>query len=65
MSEERTVRDIIDDIMVQMDLLESELARVSREEKYKGRMVNILYRIENIRDLLVELRKASGYHVSS
>jgi len=53
---ERLVRDVIDDIMVRIAILESEIAAISRQEKYKGRIMRIFYTIEDIRDLLVELK---------
>ncbi len=52
----RDARDVIDDIMVELDLLESELAIISKEEKHKGRMLNVLLHIESIRSLLIELK---------
>ncbi len=54
---EREPRDIIDDIMVRLDLLENEISMISREARYKGRIMNMYVHMENIRDLLVELKK--------
>jgi len=56
---ERTLRDVIDDIMVSMDMLERELARLAREEEKKGRIMGILYWMDRMRDLLVELKVMS------
>ena len=58
-AELRMPRDIIDDIMVEIDLLEKELAMLSLNQRHKGRILNMFYRIENIRDLLIELKKVS------
>ena len=58
-SEARTPRDLIDNIMVEMDLLERELALLSLAQRHKGRILNMFYRIENIRGLLIELKKVS------
>ena len=55
----RDSRDIIDDIMVQIDLLERDLAALSRTQKTKGRILNMFNRIERMRDLLIELRRAT------
>ena len=55
----RDSRDIIDDIMVQIDLLERDLAALSRTQRTKGRILNMFNRIERMRDLLIELRRAT------
>jgi len=57
--EERMLRDVIDDILVQMMILEGEIAEISKNEKYKGRIMRIFYTLENIHSLLIELRKKS------
>jgi len=56
MNEDRLVRDVIDDIMVRIDILESEIAAISNKEKYKGRILRIFHTTEDIRSLLVELK---------
>jgi len=56
MNENRLVRDVIDDIMVRIDILESEIAAISNREQYKGRILRIFYTTEDIRSLLVELK---------
>lgn len=56
----RSVRDIIDDILVRFEMLERELHSFSREEKYKGRIARIRDWVDDIHDLLIELKRASG-----
>ena len=56
---DRSLRDVIDEIMVGMDMLEKELASLAREEERKGRIVRIVYWMDRIRDLLVELKTLS------
>lgn len=56
---DRSLRDVIDEIMVGMDMLEKELASLAREEEKKGRIVRIVYWMDRIRDLLVELKTLS------
>ncbi|MEB3789671.1 MAG: hypothetical protein GSR72_07255 [Desulfurococcales archaeon] len=55
----RLPRDIIDDIMVELDLLESQLALASKDFKHKGQILNIVLYIENIRTLLIELKQVT------
>ena len=54
---ERNVRDIVDDILVHMTQLENEIAAISSQEKYKGRILRIHREIESIHDLLLEIRR--------
>ena len=56
---DRSLRDVIDEIMVGMDMLERELASLAKEEERKGRIVRIVYWMDKIRDLLVELKTLS------
>jgi len=54
--DDRSIRDVIDDIMVTMEMLERDLARLARSEQKKGRIMRILYWTDRMRDLLVELK---------
>jgi len=56
-SPHRSERDIIDDIMVRLDVIESQVSLISRETRYKGRIMNIYVYMDDIRDLLAELKK--------
>lgn len=56
---ERSVRDIIDDILVRFEMLERELYSFSSEARYKGRIARIRDWVDDIHDLLLELKKAS------
>ena len=61
MSEERSIRDIIDDIMVRFEMLDRELSIFASESKTgKGRIARVRYWVEEIEDLLIELKKATG-----
>ncbi|MCE4619837.1 MAG: hypothetical protein F7C33_02315 [Desulfurococcales archaeon] len=61
MSRERTVRDIIDDIMVRFEMLDRELSLFSREtEASRGRIARVRYWVEEIEDLLIELKRATS-----
>ncbi len=53
----RSERDIIDDIMVRLDVIESQVSLISQETRYKGRIMNIYVYMDDIRDLLAELKK--------
>lgn len=55
----RPVRDIIDDVMVRLEMLEREIQAISREERYKGRILRMRDWINEIYDLMIELKKAS------
>ena len=55
----RSMRDVIDEIMVGMEMLERELASLAREEERKGKVVRVVYWMDRIRDLLVELKTLS------
>ncbi len=57
--EKRCVRDIIDDVMVSLDMLEGDLARISAKTEAKGHIVRARDWIERMRDLLVELKTVS------
>jgi len=60
-SQERTVRDIIDDIMVRFEMLDRELSLFSREtEASRGRIARVRYWVEEIEDLLIELKRATS-----
>ncbi len=59
MKTERGVRDIIDDIMVRLEMLERELYSFSRDVRYKGRVARIRDWMDDIHDLLIELKHAS------
>lgn len=61
----RTMRDIIDDILVRFEMLEKELYSFSKEAKYKGRIARIRDWVDDIHDLLLELKKASESSQSS
>ena len=62
MSQERTVRDIIDDIMVRFEMLDRELSLFSREtEASRGRIARVRYWVEEIEELLIELKKAMSW----
>jgi len=56
---ERCLRDIIDDVMVGLDMLEREIGRLSREIERKGQVYNMRYWIERVRDLMVEMKVRS------
>jgi len=61
-SQERTVRDIIDDIMVRFEMLDRELSLFSREtEASRGRIARVRYWVEEIEELLIELKKAMSW----
>ncbi|MCE4618380.1 MAG: hypothetical protein F7C37_02935 [Desulfurococcales archaeon] len=62
---DRTMRDIIDDILVRFEMLEKELYSFSKEAKYKGRIARIRDWVDDIHDLLLELKKASESSQSS
>ncbi len=59
MKAEREARDIIDDIMVRLEMLERELYSFSRDIRYKGRIARIRDWMDDIHDLLIELKHAS------
>ncbi|MCE4628909.1 MAG: hypothetical protein F7C82_01365 [Desulfurococcales archaeon] len=63
--QDRTMRDIIDDILVRFEMLEKELYSFSKEAKYKGRIARIRDWVDDIHDLLLELKKASESSQSS
>ncbi len=66
MTDERSVRDIIDDIMVRFEMLDRELSIFSREsEASKGKIARVRYWVEEIEDLLIELKKATGSYPRS
>ncbi len=54
-------RDLIDDLMVRLDMLERDLAVMAREERYKGRVLRLRDWIEDIRDIVVELKRVAGH----
>lgn len=62
---DRTMRDIIDDILVRFEMLEKELYSFSKEARYKGRIARIRDWVDDIHDLLLELKKASESSQSS
>jgi len=62
---DRTMRDIIDDLLVRFEMLEKELYSFSKEAKYKGRIARIRDWVDDIHDLLLELKKASESSQSS
>ncbi|MCE4622083.1 MAG: hypothetical protein F7B19_02055 [Desulfurococcales archaeon] len=63
--QDRTMRDIIDDILVRFEMLEKELYSFSKEARYKGRIARIRDWVDDIHDLLLELKKASESSQSS
>ncbi|NOZ31339.1 MAG: hypothetical protein GXO68_05280 [Crenarchaeota archaeon] len=62
---DRTMRDIIDDILVRFEMLEKELYSFSKEARYKGKIARIRDWVDDIHDLLLELKKASESSQSS
>jgi len=59
LSSDRCLRDIIDDVMVGLDMLEREIGRISRSMERKGQIHNMRYWIERVRDLMVEMKLRS------
>ncbi len=61
MNKDRTVRDIIDDIMVRFEMLDKELGILSRNNpENRGRIARVKYWMDEIEDLLIELKAATN-----
>ena len=57
MQVEGDIRDLVDAVMVQLEILESDISRISKESKHKGIVLSMFYTVEKIRDAMVKIKK--------